>query len=194
MALLRRAAPRGARRELVLRSGVHYMERALELAPSDSGLVIRSHPADTAIPWLSGGFAAAVLQWKRVPTGSDVLGSGATGAPVWQADLSSVPGVHAALHDLHSLRFPASASEPGRRATAARYPNADIELDMFPTGYIKKARSWHAPREYAAAQHVEIASPSRRAISTNYATYHLGIGGPASIFSPPVSFWAVRPL
>eukprot|EP01047_Picozoa_sp_COSAG01_P063900 COSAG01_NODE_8363_length_2815_cov_1460.074006_2_plen_175_part_00 len=170
----------------MLRSGVHYMERGLSLTAADSGLMIRSHPADSTLPWLSGGFPLASLQWRKLPSG------GAQVAQVWQADLRPVPGIDAAMmRDLHSLRFPASAHEPGRRATAARYPNADIELDRFPAGYIQKAGRWHAPRRYPAAQKVHLTSPSRSAISNNYATYTLGIGGPASIFDPPVSFWAV---
>lgn len=40
------------------------------------------------------------------------------------------------LKDLHSLRL------NGARANAARYPNADIERDQFPTGYVAKVRVW----------------------------------------------------
>ena len=107
---------------------------------------------------------------------------------VWEASLANIPDAAAAMADLHSLRIP--ASDGRRRGTAARYPNADIELDRFPTGYIQKAAAWLKPKEYEAAQEISIASPSRSKISKIYTNYKLGIGGPASIFTPPVSFWA----
>ena len=52
-----------------------------------------------------------------------------------------------------ALQFPPSpsstSSAPGvfARATLARYPNANAELDLFPAGYItdKKAQSWLPP-------------------------------------------------
>jgi hypothetical protein len=179
LALLRKVAARG--KALVLRAGVHFLSSTLALSAEagDSGLTIRSHPGDGAPAWLSGGLELPGLRWKSV-------GGSLPGA--FEADLSAVlpAGVEgmSIMADLHSLRL------HGRRATAARYPNADIELDGFPTGYIMEAQKWLAPKKYSAATVVSVDAPSRANISTGaYKQYTLGIGGPCSIFKPPCSFW-----
>ena len=141
-------------RSLVLRSGTHYMNATAVIGPEDSGLHIMNYPADKDMAWLSGAVPLANLHWERVA-------SQPPGANIFRADLRASLGIshkdHPAskvshhgqntispslafnaesilaqsLEDLHSLRL------RGVRATAARWPNARIELDRFPTGYAK---------------------------------------------------------
>ena len=122
-----------APRALVLRAGVHHLNSTLALQPGvDDGLTIRAHPGDTGLPWLSGALELNNLKWTQVVTA--VTTTGVAKGVVWEADLSAhLPAE--GMRDLHSLRL------NGVRATAARYPNARIELDAFPTGYIMKAKS-----------------------------------------------------
>jgi hypothetical protein len=181
--LLRKLKPQGPTRALVLRAGIHYLEDTLVLrSGTDDGLSIRAHPGDTGLPWLSGGLKLRGLKWKQSPKLRSVA---AAAGIVWEADLASILPSEG-MRDLHSLRL------HGERATTARYPNARIERDSFPTGYIKKAQAWLPPKTFSASRVVTInasTGPSRQRISHSFSQYTLGIGGPCEIFSPPCSFW-----
>lgn len=170
LAVLRcRGLPGGANRTLVLRGGTHYLDAPLVIEHADAGLSITGHDGDTELAWLSGGVPLPDITWSKAA------------GNVYEADISELgPAV---LAGVHSLRF------KGHRATAARFPNADIELDKFPTGYVMSASSWLPPKTYPAAHVVTVESPSRQAIANKYTNYKLGIGGPCSVFDPPVSFW-----
>lgn len=84
----------------------------------------------------------------------------------------------------------------GRRATLARFPNADIETDLFPAGYIMDA-AWLPPapggdtKPVADYTYTYVFPPEQtdpaRGIYINYTT---GYGGLAARYTPPRSFWA----
>jgi hypothetical protein len=151
---------------VVLRGGVHYLDgKTVTLDARDSGLTIMAHTADVEQPWVSG---AVPLTTAWTPFNVTEAGS----MNVYVADLSSQPAAVAAMHASKGLRL------KGKRAVAARYPNADYETDFFPTGYIKRASSWLPPQQFPEkAKVVQISSPSRTNISKSWAEYTLGIGG-----------------
>ena len=61
---------------------------------------------------------------------------GATAKNVWVASLPSLPP---GVANASALRI------NGHRATLARFPNANPELDIFPKGYISRAAAWLPP-------------------------------------------------
>jgi len=80
----------------------------------------------------------------------------------------------------------------GRRATLARFPNANAELDLFPAGFITAA-SWAAPAPGAVADEtINVALPAgaEDAGAGMYINYTTGLGGNAARYAPPQSFWA----
>lgn len=167
---------KGASKSLVLRAGVHYLSETVQLQQIDSGLTIQGYMGDNELPWISGGLPLVDLKWIR-SSGKD---------NVYETDLKKFitsAGGKDVLQDIHSLRL------NNARATAARFPNADIERDRFPTGYVHTAQKWLSPKKYESAKKIKIAEPNRQNISHGYTHYQVGIGGPCSIFDPPVSFW-----
>lgn len=123
-----RHARKGAKGEMATSVGLHYLNETMELTSKDSGLVIRSYPGDS-LPWLSGAVPLENLEW------TPVMGE----QNVWKTPLPAA--AMANIDNLHSIRV------FDRRATAARWPNADIELDRFPAGYAN-AEGYLKPKEY----------------------------------------------
>jgi hypothetical protein len=84
----------------------------------------------------------------------------------------------------------------GHRATLARYPNSNMELDLFPVGYITSTGTWLAPDTSVPVSNYtltysfppEQADPARGI----YINYTVGFGGQADRYDPPKSFWASR--
>ena len=82
----------------------------------------------------------------------------------------------------------------GRRAVHARYPDGNPEtmgLHTNPSGYYTKAENWLPPRITQPGKTLNITEPNRT--NTHFPYFQLGIGGTASNFVPPESFWAVYP-
>ena len=57
LALIRagRATAQAGGGQLILRGGVHFLNRTITLEAEDSGLSILGHPGDDVMPWISGG-------------------------------------------------------------------------------------------------------------------------------------------
>lgn len=99
----------------------------IELNPADSGLCIAAYQGEEAI--LSGGIELSELKWRTAP---------------------HLPQVHVTtLTPTQSALLPAggvtSLRVAGRRATRARFPNANPEIDLFPKGYVTAKTTWLAP-------------------------------------------------
>jgi hypothetical protein len=80
----------------------------------------------------------------------------------------------------------------GHRATLARFPNADAELDLFPVGYIAAAK-WAAPTPANISDSTinEALPPGAEDGGAGmYMNYTVGLGGLANRYTPPQSFWA----
>jgi hypothetical protein len=168
---------------VVLRGGVHYLDgKTVALDARDSGLTIMAHTTgngDVEHPWVSGAVPLTTT-WTPFNTSAWRNSTDEERMNVYVADLSSQPAAVAAMHASKGLRL------KGKRAVAARYPNADYETDFFPTGYIKKASSWLSPQKFPkTAKQVTISSPSRMNISNSWTEYKLGIGGADSISAQP---------
>ena len=104
---------------------------------------------------------------------------------IWVADLASLP---AGALNMTSLRI------NGHRATLARFPNANPELDIFPVGYVSKAAAWLPPtpgpiwnETYTVDLEALGLGDRGRGVYTNYT---VGIGGNAARYDPPRAYWA----
>ena len=82
----------------------------------------------------------------------------------------------------------------GRRAVHARYPDGNPEtmgLHTNPSGYYTKAEKWLPPRITEPGKTLNITLPNRT--DSFFPYFQLGIGGTASNFVPPESFWVLDP-
>ena len=80
----------------------------------------------------------------------------------------------------------------GRRAVRARYPDGNPEimgLYTHPSGYYSRAENWLPPKNTEPGEKVHITDPNRN--GTRFPYFQMGIGGTASNFVPPQSFWSV---
>lgn len=111
---------------IFLRAGVYYLNTTVTLDSLDSRLSIAAYPGEQAT--LSGGRLLQGLQWR--PTANPAVYQAAI-TPAMAGDL---PNGMAALR------------VNGLRATLARYPNANAEIDLFPTGYVLSGgETWLPP-------------------------------------------------
>jgi hypothetical protein len=81
----------------------------------------------------------------------------------------------------------------GHRATLARYPNANPETDLFPTGYIMDS-AWLPSVPGAVSNYtltVDLAPLGLEDAGRGvYVNYTIGYGGNAARYDPPRAYWA----
>ena len=110
---------------------------------------------------------------------------GASAKNVWEAELVLPAGAPPTMPALHVN---------GHRATLARYPNANPEIDIFPKGYIGSAKAWLPPVPGPVANYTYTVDLSKLGLADPgrgvYINYTVGIGGNADRYTPPRSFWA----
>lgn len=99
----------------------------LEFTPADSGLQIAAYNGERVV--ISGGVEFSDLKWDVSP---------------------KLPQIHVTtLTPAQSAQLPkggmTSLRVNGRRATRARFPNANPEIDLFPKGYVTTKTTWLAP-------------------------------------------------
>ena len=101
---------------IMLRAGTYYLAGSVVLTPKDNGLNISAYNGENVT--VSGG-RSLTLEWNTTshPT---------NGKTVFVADVSKFD----LPQGIQALQF------DGKRATLARFPNANPELDLFPAGYI----------------------------------------------------------
>ncbi len=105
------------------------------------------------------------------------------GLNLWKAPLALPQG----LRSLQALQL------NGHRATLARYPNANAEVDLFPAGYIQKSHwlpsvpgpVWNETLTVDLAP-LGLADEGRGV----YVNYTIGYGGNAARYDPPRAYWA----
>ena len=107
-----------------LRAGSYHLAETVVLGAADSGLTITAFRNEAVE--ISGGMNLAGLAWA--PSAAD--------PKVWVTKV--------APESLGPAGIPALQVE-GRRATLARFPNANPELDLFPAGYIADKTAWMTP-------------------------------------------------
>lgn len=125
----RRAKSPGMAATVFLRgNAVHYLSNTISLTAADSRLTIAGYNGEPAV--VSGGVLVQAT-WEENSNG------------IYVADLSKVnlpAGVPA-------LQFgdPLSGSGSITRGILARFPNANPEIDLFPTGYVMAKAQWRPP-------------------------------------------------
>lgn len=105
---------------------------------------------------------------------------------IWVADLPALPA--GAPPTMTALRI------NGHRATLARFPNANPELDLFPKGYIGAAKAWLPPVPGPVWNETFTVDLSTLGLADGgrgvYINYTVGIGGNADRYDPPRAYWA----
>mmetsp|Transcript_34287 Transcript_34287/g.79254 ORF Transcript_34287/g.79254 Transcript_34287/m.79254 type:complete len:919 (-) Transcript_34287:403-3159(-) len=160
---------------IVLREGTYYLSSTLELDTRDSGLTITSYEGETAI--VSGGVELDGLEWTQAG-GKFPDGVFVASVP---SSISDIPALH----------------HQGQRATVARYPNANPELDIFPLGYISTDTEWLAPEykgevcdsnlQCGVSKNITI--PVDDAWHGMFQNFTVGQGGACDRYSPNYSPW-----
>jgi hypothetical protein len=165
---------------IIIRGGTYYLGTnattsssqigAIALTSNDSNLVIENYQNETVI--LSGG-TLLQLKWS-------VHAKTAAGGTIMKSQVP--PSVN--LDQFNELYI------DGRRAIVAKYPNGDPStqgLYAMNPGYSYDSQSWVAPVHVPSVD-IQIDSPSRN--GTKFPNYQVGVGGGASVFNPPLSFWS----
>ena len=160
---------------IILRKGTYYLNQTIELDARDSHLTITAYEDEEAI--VSGGVLLAGLKWEQVAVGSDVHVASLAG----RALPRGVPALH----------------HRGQRATLARYPNANPELDTFPLGYVMDATIWLPPKYHGKVcdPNVLCGKSENHTIAVSdawhgmFQNYTVGIGGACERYDPPYSPW-----
>ena len=153
---------------IYLREGTYFFENTLILGPQDSGLTITGYENEQAV--LSGGRLYS-FNWETYKNGSKIM-------------MANLRDQYPNIFDTLFIN--------GRRAVRARYPNGNPEttgLHTNPTGYVPNAEKWVPPLSYGAATTIDLDQPYRN--STYFQKFSLGVGGPASVYNPPESFWCI---
>jgi hypothetical protein len=164
---------------IAIRGGTYYLGTnattsssqigAIALTSNDSNLVIENYQDETVV--LSGG-TLLQLQWS-------VHAKTAAGSIIMKAQVP--PSVN--LAQFNELYI------DGTRAIVAKYPNGDPATQgLYATdpGFSYDSQSW-VPPVHVPTIDIHIQSPSRN--GTKFPNYQLGLGGGASVFNPPRSFW-----
>ena len=165
---------------ITIRGGTYYLGTnattsssqigAISLTSNDSNTVIENYQNERVV--LSGG-TLLELQWS-------VHTKTAFGGTIMKAQ---VP-LYVNLDQFNELYV------DGRRAIVAKYPNGDPStkgLYANDTGFSNDSQSWFLSH-YGPSVEILVQAPSRS--GTDFPNYHLFVGGHASIFNPPHSFWS----
>ncbi len=149
--------------------------------------LLEANATATSFTWHDGAQKAWALQcclrtdgvWAPVAQPGHTAGQRIGAANIWSAPVSAPGGVKA-------LRV------NGVSAVRARYPNADPEVQQFPTGwYPSGGETWH-PRKTPTMPLVPVAVKNAAIALRNSSenmVYSGAIGGPCENFDPPFSYW-----
>lgn len=84
----------------------------------------------------------------------------------------------------------------GARATRARWPNADPERDLYPTGWETSPATWIKPKMAGPASDVVVSQPNRSELgpcesTSGYCYYSTAVGGNCAAmgYEPPSGYW-----
>jgi hypothetical protein len=165
---------------MTIRGGTYYLGTnattasskigAIALTSNDSNLVIENYPGEIVV--LSGG-TLLQLQWS-------IHSKTAAGGTIMKAQVS--PSVN--LAEFNELYI------DGRRAIIAKYPNGDPStqgLYAQTPGFSFDVESWIPPISNPSAE-IHVDSPIRN--GTSFPNFQIGLGGGASVFDPPNSYWS----
>ena len=165
---------------ITIRGGTYYLGTnsttsssqigAIALTNNDSNLVIENYSGETVI--LSGG-TLLQLNWS-------LHAKTAAAGSIMKAQVP--PSVN--LDQFNELYI------DGKRAIVAKYPNGDPStqgLYAKDSGFSYDAHSWLPPVHIPSVD-IQVDSPSR--YGTSFRNHQVGVGGGASVFNPPRSFWS----
>ena len=176
---------------LTLAGGTHFLgsvrsatasaqpnKAVLQLTAEDSNLMIRGAAGSSEGVVLSGGVRLPPLNWTTHHVTS-------AGRAVMSAVIPESVQLDASMfNELYIDGLP---------AVRAKYPNGNPYwhgLYSSPTGYVDSAASWLPARPLQSPPtEIHISTPVRN--GTHFQSFDLGVGGSASVFSPPTNFWSV---
>lgn len=155
--------------------GVHQVAKRVVFGPEHSHLTIAN--IDPATPAIVSGGVWITPTWRattRFPTPID-------NSTIYQASID-IANDGFGPNEVLELFNPATQA----RLIPARFPNGNPELDQ--SNYYLRAQGWLPPQQLGNATVVHNTSFARGGM---YSTYRVGMGGPAQIYDPPISYWAV---
>eukprot|EP00041_Stephanoeca_diplocostata_P024838 m.639093 g.639093 ORF g.639093 m.639093 type:complete len:968 (-) comp22611_c1_seq2:259-3162(-) len=168
--------------QIWLLGGVYHLPATIELGPQDSGLSITAVRGQHVV--ISGGRHITNVEWSH--------GTTPKGAAYVVTDLSAqdLPEGVPAMH----YGDPTNR----QRATRARFPNANPELDLFPAGYITEKVDWTLPtfdgvtcdssKQCGKSVNLTFATPPSEWHGM-YQNWTTGVGGACDVYNPPRSPW-----
>jgi hypothetical protein len=181
---------------ILLEPGVHRLQAPLELGPADAGLSLAAAPPGPTDgnlrgrPVLSGGALLSGLVWQPVSAHSS-SGGGGDQSGIFAAQLSAnAPADFTTLFVNGSAapraRFPNGAA--GNPAACARSDGAGGDDGCW----LPPPDAWLPPRPATASAAVEVSVASPRREAHPFGGHAVCVGGAASAFAPPRSYWACR--
>jgi hypothetical protein len=164
---------------ITIRGGTYYLGTnattsssqigAIALTSNDSNLVIENYQDERVL--LSGG-TLLQLQWS-------IHAKTAAGDTIMKAQVPDSVN----LDQFNELYI------DGTRVIVAKYPNGDPStkgLYANDTGFSYDSQSWVPPINNQTVD-IHVLEPNRT--GTVFQNYHISVGGGASVFNPPRSFW-----
>ncbi|CAE8637965.1 unnamed protein product [Polarella glacialis] len=182
----------GSSRTIIgLAPGVYRLSETLALGPEHSHVTLRPSQPGSEVTITSARLLSG-LHWTKVDTSS----YGAVASNEANVYVADVPDNLGAL-GMTALRV------NEKRATRARFPNANPEYDQFPVGYVASKTEWLPPKDMGpsvdvtvpmadAYPFVDTPASARPTGYGKYAfagAYRVGINGSCSILTPPASYW-----
>ena len=172
---------------IIVRGGVYYFGSelpypssskpsqtgALSLTAIDSNLTITSYNDEDVV--FSGG---------RLLTPQWTLYKNTSAGPIYQSKLPADISVD--WKEWNELYV------DDMRAVRAKYPNGDPSthgLYTVDTGFANTAPNFLPPKTYPSPVEIHVSTPDRA--PSYFPQFQIGVGGEASVFDPPHSFWAL---
>jgi hypothetical protein len=183
LAALARATSLSAPRTIMLRAGTHFVNETLVLGPALSGTTITSYEHEEVV--VSGGARLENLAWEKQPPPRHDGPTRSTWAP------PAVDVYSARLADSLSFRELFNASNA--RLVPARTPNGNAELSPEEAHYTLRAAASPGMRDFGPVSAIvtnQSCAGCTDRFKGQFSYYSVGVGGPASNFVPPVSYWA----
>ena len=175
------------KRLVILKSGTYYLQDTLYFTAKHSNIHIMKDPNEAieSETVISGGKLIENIIWKPYNVTNN--------ANIWVASIKNQIANHVKVEGLQYK----NDNNNLVRATRARYPNAEYGIEVSPGygGMIPgENATWDKPKAYEnATDYIDTKNVRPDYVKKDdthwFENYKIGIGGPCSVYDPPVSYW-----